>query len=89
MQPFASIHGKYFDKPAKGAIEVRILNIDENIKLKKKYNMIKNVKNIIDISDVLDEMKNLSYIDSVHYSPDGNKIIAKKIFNTVKYKFHE
>ena len=47
LQPFATIHGKYFDKPVKGAIEVRILNIEENIKLKKKYNMIKNVKNII------------------------------------------
>ena len=89
LQPFATIHGKYFDKPVKGAIEVRILNIEENIKLKKKYNMIKNFKNIIDISDVLDEAKKLSYIDAVHYSPDANKIIAKKIFNIVEYKFYE
>tara|TARA_Y100000591_G_C21570428_1_gene563162 strand:+ start:174 stop:329 length:156 start_codon:yes stop_codon:yes gene_type:complete len=51
--------------------------------------MIKNVKNIIDISDVLDETKKLSYIDAAYYSPDANKIIAKKIFNIVEYKFYE
>ena len=89
LQPFATIHGKYFDKPVAGAIEVRILNIEENIKLKKKYNMIKNTKHIIDISDSLNEMNMLSYIDGVHYSPQANKIIAQEIFNTVEYKFYE
>ena len=51
--------------------------------------MIKNTKHIIDISDSLNEMNMLSYIDGVHYSPQANKIIAQEIFNTVEYKFYE
>ena len=35
---------------------------------KGEYNMLKNVTNIIDITNSLDESKNLSYDDGIHYS---------------------
>ena len=89
LQPFATLHGNYFNQPIKGAIEVRILSIKENIKLKKKYNMLKNVTNVIDITNSLDESKNLSYIDGIHYSPFANEAIASKIYNIIEDKLNE
>ena len=80
LQPFATIHGKYFDKPTVGAIETRVLNINENIKLKEKFNLLKSTQNIIDISNSIDGSNELSYVDGVHYSPHANKIIAEYIY---------
>ena len=45
--------------------------------------------NIIDISNVLDNTNELSYVDGVHYSPFANKIIANKIYLTIKDKFND
>ena len=92
LQPFATVHGNYFKQPIKGAIEVRILSIKESNKkkkLKKKYNILKNVTNVIDITNSLDESKNLSYVDAVHYSPSANKTIANKIYNIIEGKLNE
>ena len=89
LQPFATIHGNYFKQPIKGAIEVRILSIKENIKLKKKYNILKNVTNVIDITNSLDESKNLSYVDGVHYSPSANETLANEIYNLIEDKLNE
>jgi len=89
LQPFATLHGNYFKQPIKGALEVRILNIKENIKLRKKYNMVKNITDIIDITNSLDGSKKLSYIDGIHYSPSGNETIANKIYNIIEDKLNE
>ena len=51
--------------------------------------MLKNVTNIIDITNSLDERKNLSYIDGIHYSPSANETIASKIYNIIKDKLNE
>ena len=83
LQPFASVHGKYFEKKIKGAIQNKILNIDQKKKLFKKYELLKNSSEIIDISGTLNNSRKLSYIDSVHYSPDANKLIAFKIFDII------
>jgi hypothetical protein len=83
LQPFATLHGKYFEKPTGGAIENRVLNISQKTNLLKKYNLLKDISGIIDISDALDNSKNLSYVDGVHYSPSANKKIALKIYNII------
>jgi len=89
LQPFATLHGNYFKQPIKGAIEVRILSIKENIKLKKKYNILKNVTNVIDITNSFDESKDLSYVDGVHYSPSANEALANEIYNIIEDKLNE
>ena len=91
LQPFATLHGKYFDKPISGAIENRVLNVNQKRKLLQKFNLLKNTKGIIDISNSLDNSKMLSYVDSVHYSPYANMKIAqniyKIIFNNIDNKY--
>mgnify|MGYP006179255359 FL=1 len=68
LQPFASIHGKQSDK---------LITKKRKEYLLKKYNLLKkNKKYIIDIGHVLDDDKNLSYVDGAHYSPLSNKKIA-------------
>ena len=52
-------------------------------------NILKNVTNVIDITNSLDESKNLSYVDAVHYSPSANKTIANKIYNIIEGKLNE
>ena len=88
LQPFATIHGVYFDKMPKGAIENRPLQIKENVALKRKYEILKNIDGIIDISNSLDTAKELSYVDGVHYSPSASLIIANKISDIIKDKFN-
>ena len=88
LQPFATIHGVYFDKMPKGAIENRPLQIKENVALKRKYEILKNIDGIIDISNSLDTAKELSYVDGVHYSPSASLIIASKISDIIKDKFN-
>ena len=83
LQPFATLHGKYFEKPTTGAVQNRVLNINQKTNLLNKYNLLKDIPEVIDISDVLDNSKNLSYVDGVHYSPDANKKIARRIYNII------
>ena len=83
LQPFASIHGNYFKQPIKGAIEARVLNVKENIKLRKKFEELKHIDGIIDITNALDNESKLSYVDGVHYSPSANKAIAIRIFEII------
>lgn len=89
LQPFAKIHGNYFEQSLKGTPEGRILTIEEDEQLKKKYNTLKNVTNVINITNSFDESEKLSYIDSVHYSPSANEILANRIYNIIKEKFNE
>lgn len=87
LQPFGSIHGKYFNKPLKGSIENRLLDVKENFKLKKKYEDLKYTENIFDISSSLNNEKELSYVDAVHYSPVANLKIASVIYKTIFESF--
>ena len=84
LQPFATLHGKYFDKPTSGAIENRVLDIGQKKNLFDKYNILKKTKGIIDISNTLDNSETLSYVDGVHYSPNANKKIAQNIYKIIK-----
>ena len=88
LQPFATIHGKYFDKPTQGAIETRVLNIEENKQLIKKFKLLKETKNIINIYDSLDNTMFLSYVDGVHYSPLANEKISNKIYSIILDKLN-
>tara|TARA_Y100000389_G_scaffold13677_1_gene12186 strand:- start:432 stop:1544 length:1113 start_codon:yes stop_codon:yes gene_type:complete len=88
LQPFATLHGKYFEKPTKGAVENRVLNIEQKKNLLEKYDLLKNISGIIDISSSLDNSKQLSYVDGVHYSPYANKKIADKIYNVILSKIN-
>ena len=88
LQPFASIHGKYFEKPTQGAIENRALNVSENKGLKEKYKILSGTKNIINISDSLDDAVFLSYVDAVHYSPLANEKISNRILAIIEDKLN-
>ena len=88
LQPFATIHGKYFEKPAQGVIQNRILNVGENKKFIKKFEILSQTKNIINISDSLDNTSFLSYIDSVHYSPSANEKISERIYFIISDKLN-
>ena len=83
LQPFATLHGKYFEKPIGGAVENRVLNINQKKNLLEKYNLLKDIQGIIDISDALNNSTKLSYVDGVHYSPYANKKIALRIYNII------
>ena len=88
LQPFATIHGKYFEKPTQGAIETRVLNIGENKKIKEKYRLLSETKNIINITNALDDTASLSYVDGVHYSPLANEEISNKIYTIILDKLN-
>jgi hypothetical protein len=89
LQPFATIHGKYFEKPIQGAIETRLLNIDTHKKsLKEKYKILSEIKNVINIADSLDNTTFLSYIDAVHYSPLASEKISKRIYTIIYDKLN-
>ena len=88
LQPFATIHGKYFEKPTLGAIENRVLNVSENKQLKEKYKILSQTKNIINIADSLEDTIFLSYVDGVHYSPLANEKIANKIYSIILDKLN-
>ncbi len=68
-------------------------NFDENILLRnspnrkeefrKKFELLKKTENVINISDALDGMIELSYIDAGHYSPKASFEIAKSIYSVI------
>jgi len=92
LQPFSTIHGKYFPEYEKSAaIETGILK-DRDQEYEKTiefYESFAKIKGIVDISGALDSAKTLSYIDRSHYSPAANKSIANKIFSHIKDKIYE
>ncbi len=51
--------------------------------LVRKFAAQKRAKWIIDLSTVLDGDR-LLYVDDAHLSPEGNKTIAKKIYETLR-----
>lgn len=81
LQPFATIHGMYFEKQI-GGVNKSFVNDKDSIKfLKKRWDTLKEAKGVTNISDALENSKKLGYVDRVHYSPYANKRIAEKIFN--------
>ena len=87
LQPFATIHGKYFDEPSKGVFENLVNNKNQVENLKKRWYILNKTKGVINISDALKNSTKLSYIDGVHYSPYGNKRIAEKIYAIISKDF--
>lgn len=49
-----------------------------------KYELLKKVENIVDISSLLINQEKISYIDDVHYSPIASNKIANSIFSNIK-----
>lgn len=84
LQPFASVHGKYFDKPSEGIFQNILSQPLYMKKLKTKYEILKKSNGIIDISDAFNQTDPLSYIDSLHYSPNGNRKIAERVYEIIK-----
>ena len=73
IKPFPKIHGK----------PIKNFTKDETSHLKMKYlELIKN-KSIIDISQVLNNKLEISYVDDEHFSPNSNKIIAQEIIKKI------
>ena len=71
LQPFSGIHGIQIEA---------LLEKERKENLKKKYKELSKVKDlIIDISYILNQNTNLSYVDGVHYSPKSNELIALEI----------
>tara|TARA_B100000953_G_C18026680_1_gene421962 strand:- start:187 stop:1263 length:1077 start_codon:yes stop_codon:yes gene_type:complete len=79
FQPFPYISGIFDEK--------KLLRGSQNREeeFRKKYLLLKNTNYVVDISDALNEMGELSYVDAGHYSPKASFEIAKliylKIFN--------
>tara|TARA_B100001123_G_C15200607_1_gene983200 strand:- start:110 stop:1228 length:1119 start_codon:yes stop_codon:yes gene_type:complete len=88
LQPFATIHGMYFEKQILGVNKNFVGDKDQINLLKKRWDVLKEVKGITNISDALKNSKKLGYVDRVHYSPYANKMIAEKIYNLVKNDFN-
>ena len=87
LQPFATIHGKYFDKPSLG-VNANFVNDKEQIEfLKKRWYILSKTKGVLNIADSLKNSEKLGYIDRVHYSPYGNKRIAETIYNIISKDF--
>ena len=76
LQPFGGIHGIQIDQ---NLLEDYMKEI-----LKTKYHELKKVENlIIDISSSLNNNNSLAYVDSMHYTPKSNKILANEIIKHV------
>ena len=88
LQPFAGLHGKYFDQEQLKDVapENAIITSEESKFLEEKYLILSSAKNIFDISNALDSHQELSYVDGVHYSPSANKMIAEKMFELILKK---
>ena len=96
LQPFATVHGIYFTTRDGIKIETggklgnapEIGTLGSLDPLKSKYHILKTAKGIVDISSSLDSMKNLSWVDGSHYSPDASSLIAERIFLEIQSKLN-
>ena len=53
---------------------------DKQDEFKKKHNLLKKTKYIVDISDALNNMKELSFVDLGHYTPKASYAVANSIY---------
>jgi hypothetical protein len=81
LQPFPNIHGTHNKK----------LSNDPQYEHPdlEKYNLLKDIKYIFDISNALDKDIENPFGSSNHYSPESSKLIAKSIYTIVKNKIDE
>jgi len=77
LQPFPTISSIYDSNKTN-----KIL-YSEYITQREKYESFKEIKHLIDLSKVLEEMEGLSYVDDWHYSPKASNIIATKIYSAI------
>jgi len=73
-----TVDRRFGDKKA-----VKLFNYVNNI-LEEEY-----IENFFNISDVLKERKETFYIDWVHISEQGNKVVTEKIYSSFKSQFLE
>ena len=75
LQPIAGVHGLQIES---------FLSKNRQLEFKEKYEILSKVDGLIDLGFVLNDQKNLSYIDDVHYSPKTNSLIASAIYEYLK-----
>ncbi len=75
LQPLAGRHGRHTSKLAPGKADL----------LSKKFDNLKHHAEgmVIDISNSIDLLDGLTYVDQVHYSPQANASIADAIFENI------
>mgnify|MGYP003337735121 CR=1 FL=1 len=79
LQPFPEIHGKFYNYN-----KIQKFNNKKNLYFYKKYISLREVNNIIDISNSLENSLGISYIREIYYSPESNKLIGMRIYDFVK-----
>ena len=92
LQPFATVHGTYFS--TRDGVELRngdslggapeLGKIGDLKGLPLKYEVLRKAKGTIDISSALDSLTELSFCDGAHYCPNGNEMIAKRMYLEIK-----
>ena len=65
--------------PRIGDSALRVLH-----KFTHEYLIAKSPSNFYDLTDALENRTKTFYIDFVHTSEEGNKVIAEKMFNAIK-----
>ena len=79
LQPFATIHGKYFDKPSL-SVNGNFVNDKKSIEfLAKRWQVLEKTKGITNISDALKNSQKLGYVDKVHYSLGITKAYTTRV----------
>ena len=71
LQPIAGVHGLQIES---------LLSRERQLEFQEKYQVLSTIDGLIDLGFVLNDQKNLSYVDDVHYSPKTNLLIATAIF---------
>ncbi len=62
------------------------LHPEDGIINKKRYNLFRNLGQLIDISKIFDGNESLNFIDAGHYSPRGSNLIAEVIFANIDFR---
>jgi hypothetical protein len=81
LQPFPELHGKFYNYN-NNIIET--FDINKDLEFYKTYSLLREVNGVFDISDSLKNSFGISYIQKIYYSPESNKLLAKRIYDYVK-----
>ena len=81
LQPFPGLHGKFYNKINS---KIETYYNKNNLELYQNYFLLNKTENVINISDSLNDSLGISYINEIYYSPESNKLIAQRIYNSVK-----
>ena len=80
LQPFPGLHGKFYNK-INNKIETYYNKNKQE--LYQNYFLLNKTENVINISHSLNDSLGISYINEIYYSPESNKLIAQRIYNSV------